>query len=77
MMSARERKLKILSFLSQLMYSVTIGEVGRGVELKRTPYLERLLTELVEEGSVLYEWIDHPKYGRTRYFWFNQEFSEQ
>lgn len=71
-MTAEQRKQQIIAFLKTVAWSLTMREVGQGVGLKKTPHLKRLLTELVEDGMVLSEWVRESR-GYTQYFWFNSE----
>ena len=75
-MSRADRAAQIINFLSTRQWSITMLELGQGVGLKKTKYLEELVDPLVKKGQVLMEWADHPKYGRTRYFWINREYTD-
>jgi hypothetical protein len=70
--SREERMEAIVKFLETCLWSVTVGEIGRGVGLKRTPYLTGMIAELVESGKVSHEQAIHPKYGPTRFYWIER-----
>lgn len=69
MKSAAERRAEIIAFLLTCSWSMTVGEVGKAIGLKRSPYLIGLLMGMVENGDISMETAEHPKYGLTRYFW--------
>lgn len=73
MKTARERKLEILAVLQSCVFSLTVGEVGKEIGLKRSPYLIGLLLSMVESGEISMEWAEHPQYGNTRFFWIKKE----
>lgn len=74
-MTAEQRKNLIVQYLETVLWALTMREVGQGAGLKKTPYLKRLLDELIDENMVLSEWVNEPR-GCTQYFWLNREVSK-
>lgn len=73
MKSAAERRKEIVALLQSCPWSLTVGEVGKEIGLKRSPYLVGLLMGMVESGTISMETAEHPKYGLTRYFWIERK----
>lgn len=51
-MSRKERKNQLIELLYNATEYMTITEMGRGIGLKRTPYLLSLLSELETDGWI-------------------------
>lgn len=73
MMSRAERKKMILDLLLSCQWSITYGEIASGVGLAKSPYLQSLLDELMQECLIVMEWTNHWRYGRIRCYYAVRE----
>lgn len=72
MKTAMQRKIEIMMFLYDVV-KARVTEIGQGIGLVRSPYLLRLIAELVRDDALFEKTEMHPKWGKVKYYSLNRE----